>query len=89
MNKEPTMLTQFLLEHCLLDPTARVDALALYAAFRAYCAWEAVVAEDHQTFCEALTERGFTTERDARGNDFWVGLRLHEPPDRRPGQAQP
>ncbi len=73
------MLTRFLAEQVVLDPTSRVDALELYARFRSYCAFEALTASDHQTFYEALIERGFSTQRDVRGNDFWVGMRLQEP----------
>ena len=73
------MLSQFLIEKVVLDATARVDALALYAAFRTHCNLEAVEASDHHRFCEALFSRGFCTERDGRGTDFWVGMRLHVP----------
>jgi putative DNA primase/helicase len=74
---EMDVLAAFLDECCMLSPSARTRAKALYAAYRGWCEANGEHAEKQKSFGMRLTERGFERRRSAPDGGYeWHGIGL-------------
>ena len=76
---EQDILGDFLAEKCMKDPQATVLSQTLYAIYAAWCEAGKETALNKNAFGRALTERGFSDGKGAKGARIRRGLRLLGP----------
>jgi putative DNA primase/helicase len=75
--EEMDMLGDFIAEACEHDPTGVAPMGSLYAAYQSYCGVSREKPMSKRAFGEALTERGFISDREGHaGPRIRRGLRL-------------
>jgi len=80
---EQDELQHFIDEQCVLDPSARTAASALYSAYASWCQAEGQGPMCKRDFGQALREHGFSPSRNA-GNRQWTGIRMRNELERNP-----
>jgi putative DNA primase/helicase len=76
---EQDILGDFLAEKCMKDPQATVLSQTLYAVYAVWCEAGKETALNKNAFGRALTERGFSDGKGAKGARIRRGLRLLGP----------
>jgi len=74
------ILAGFLEDCCLLKPTARTTAKALYESYTEWCEANGERPLAKRTFGRRLAERGFTRHRTGRARE-WLGVGLLVDPE--------
>lgn len=84
---EMDVIGTFIGERCVIDPQAYVAVAALYTSYSSWCEQSGERSLAKQAFGLRLVERGFQTQRGAKGVRRWVGLRLLGADESPPGDV--